>query len=131
MISDFLKNLLKGDNAIFETDITREIEVAMAILLSHVIIADGKVSQQESENIKRFYAKEFKLTSTQTYKLFHEVEDNMDEIGESIDTIKTALKNDPASLAEILRHINNLILCDGCVNREYALFETLRVFLAK
>lgn len=128
---DFLKNLLKDESTIFESDQTQKIEIAMAILLSHVIMADGKVTMQESENIKQFYAKEFGLSSSQTHKIFREIEDNMNEIGESIDAIKEALKNDPASLAEILKHMNNLILCDGCVDREYALFETLRVFLTR
>lgn len=128
---DFLKNLLDDESTIFQKDNTQDIEMAVAILLSHVIMADGKVTIEESENIKKFYAKEFGLSNAQTQQLFNEIMDNMDEIGESIDTIKSALQNDKQALSEILKHINNLILCDGCIDKEYTLFEALRVFLMR
>ena len=55
---DFLKRLHNNNDKIYENDQSKKIETAMAILLSYVMLADGKVTQQESDNVKKFYAKE-------------------------------------------------------------------------
>lgn len=127
---EFLKELLNSETDIFADNEQEKLQNVMAILITHVILADGKVTSEERAKVLSFFENEFELESAQTEELFASIMDNINEFEENLDTLQNAIKNNSLAKSELLRHINNIIICDGCVDREYDVFESIRLALA-
>jgi uncharacterized tellurite resistance protein B-like protein len=123
---NLIKNLLSNDTKIFdqENNIVA-IKDALAILICHVIIADGIVTKQERAKIFSFFKLEFQMKQEATEELFTSILDNMNEFEEHLDILTQAVKNSVHTRAEILRHLNNIIICDGCKDSEYDIFNKI------
>ena len=126
---EFLKDLLSNQTDIFQTNDTQKIQNAMAILISHIIMADGKITQEENKKVLSFFQNEFNLEESETQKLFNAILDNLHEFQEHLDVLTQTIKSDSHAKHEILRHINNIIICDGCIDREYEVFEAIKASL--
>ena len=101
----------------------------IAVLMHHVIQADGRISKEESAALIRFFQDEFSLEEFETFELF----DAVAEIGEPLYTQLKELKGtvymDPVVKVNIFKHLNNLIICDGSENSEYRIFEKAKAVL--
>ena len=126
---DFLKDLLSDKTDLFKTNEEEKIKDTMAILISHIIMADGKVTKEENEKVFAFFQNEFALEEKETRVLFTSIMDNLHEFEAQLDILTSTIKNNLHIKSEILRHLNNIIICDGCKDREYDVFETIRVSL--
>lgn len=121
-----IKDLLTNDTKLFKDEQSHDVvKDALAILMSHIIIADGIVTKQERAKIFSFFGDEFAMNAEETKKLFDSILDNMHEFETHIEILTDALKNSPTMRAELLRHLNNIIICDGCKDSEYALFDKI------
>jgi len=125
----FLKELLKNDTDIFKEDEEEKVKNSMAILITHIIMADGVVTKEENKKVLAFFENEFEMKEEETHLLFDSIIDNLHEFEAHLDILTTTLKNSSHAKSEILRHINNIIICDGCIDREYDVFEAIRVSL--
>lgn len=76
-----------------------------------------------------FFQQEFNMSTSEAHELFESVLENMNELEKYIDRLNGLLHNDLQTKAKVLQHLNNLIICDGCVDAEYDVFETIRVSL--
>ena len=124
---EFIQNLLKNDAKIFESENEQDaVKDALAILICHIIYADGKVTKQEQKKIFGFFQNECEMDKSETDELFDSILGDMDKFGKHLDILTDALKSNAHAKSEVLRHLNNIIICDGCVDREYEIFEVIR-----
>jgi len=124
---EFIQNLLKNDTKIFEDENQEDaIKDALAILICHIIYADGKVTKQEQKKIFNFFKHEFEMDEDETNLLFDSILKEFYEFEKHLDTLTNALKNSVHAKSEVLRHLNNIVICDGCIDREYDVFEAIR-----
>ena len=129
-LKKLITNLQKNDSRIFDEDINHDaIKDTLAVLMVHVSMADKKTTQKENEKILGFFQQEFQMSASETHELFETVVKNIDELEKYLDRLNELLSKDIHAKAKVLQHLNNLIICDGCVDIEYDVFETIRVSL--
>lgn len=122
-----LKSLNENDSRIFDQDVNPDaIKLTMAILMNRIISADGKTTPPETKKKLDFFQQEFGLDKAQTDAVFKSINDDVKTIDVNIDALKEAIHNDLKAKAEILKHLNNLIVCDNCENIEYRVFDEIR-----
>ena len=127
-----LENLKKGDNKIFDESMNHDvIKNTLAVLMVHIIQADKQTTAQEQKKIVGFSKDEFEMTDTETKVLFESVVSNMPELEIYVEKLGTLLAEDRLIKAKIIGHLNNLIICDGCKDEEYHVFETIKNTLLK
>jgi len=66
------------------------------------------------------------MTTQETHELFESIMQNIDELEEHMATLNSLLADNLQTKAKILQHLNNIIICDGCVDVEYDVFETIK-----
>ena len=66
------------------------------------------------------------MTSKETHDLFESIIHNIDELDKHIDALNKLLSDDLVTKAKVLQHVNNIIICDGCVDAEYDVFEMIK-----
>ena len=125
-----LKSLQDNDSKIFDEGINHDaIKDTLAVLMVHVSMADKKTTEKENEKMLGFFQEEFNMSVSETHELFEAVVENIDELEKYIDRLNHLLSNDLQAKAKVLKHLNSLIICDGCVDAEYDVFETIRISL--
>jgi len=126
-LAKLLESLKKGDNKIFDESINHDVvKDILAILMVHIIQADKKTTQQEQDKFLGFFQSEFEMTVDETKQLFESIVTNLDEIELQLEQLNQLLSGDTITKAKIIRHLNNLIICDGCMDEEYHIFETIK-----
>ncbi len=129
-IAKLLHNLKENDVRIFDEDINQDIiKNTLAVLMVHISKADKQTTQKENAKMLGFFQEEFNMSTSEAHELFESVLENMNELEKYIDRLNGLLHNDLQTKAKVLQHLNNLIICDGCVDVEYDVFETIRVSL--
>ncbi len=126
-ILQLFKSLNENDSNIFDEDLNHDvIKETLAVLMVHITMADKKTTEKENEKLLGFFQQEFSMSSSETHDLFELIVHNSDEIEKHIDVLNNLLNDDIRTKAKVLQHLNNLIICDGCVDAEYLVFETIR-----
>lgn len=126
-LSKLLDHLKIKDTKLFQNDTDNEmLKSALAILMTNIIVADGKISQQERSRIINFFANEFSMSEEETYALFDNILEDFDKFDIYIETLQLIIQDNIHTKAELLKHLNNLIICDGCTDSEYAVFENIK-----
>ncbi len=129
-LAKLLKSLKENDSKIFDDEINHDaVKDTLAVLMMHVAMADKKTTEKENKKMVEFFQQEFNMNTEETHELFESVVENMNELEKYIDTLSNILANNIAVKARIMQHLNNLIICDGCVDEEYHVFETIKTSL--
>lgn len=122
-------HFLQGNDLFNQHKNKDAIKNILAILIIDVVNADGISSPKEQTTILKFYKQEFKMDETETIALFNSVEDNDPELLASLSKLKEIFNDEPTAKAKVLEHLNSVILCDGCTDAEYHIFEKIKTFL--
>jgi uncharacterized tellurite resistance protein B-like protein len=101
----------------------------LAVIMIAIVNADQKVTQQEKRKILDLFKLEFGIDEEETIDFFTAVEYNNTAFNSSLVNLKTLLNEDVMTKAKVLQHLNTLIICDGCVDEEYEVFDKIREFL--
>ena len=126
-LAKLLESLRADEVKIFDENINHDIvKDILAILMVHIIKADKKTTEKENEKILGFFQAEFNMTKSETHELFASVVEVIDELEMYTEKLNIVLADDLITKAKIIRHLNNLIICDGCTDEEYRVFETIR-----
>lgn len=127
MLTNLLKNLRENNTKLFADDSQHEmLKISLAVIMAHIILADGRVTKQEEKKVIDFFANEFDLDHEETNTLFQSIINRFSEFQEQMETLIRIIQNDIKTKALLLEHLNNLIICDGCTDSEYRVFETIR-----
>ncbi len=122
-------HFLKGSD-IFNQHTNRDaIKNILAVLMINVVNSDKKSTTKEQVKILNFYRLEFGMDKDSTINLFNSVEYDDTELNFRLAELKYILQNDTAARAKVLHHLNSVIICDGCVDVEYEIFEKIKSFL--
>ena len=101
----------------------------IAVIMHHIVQTDVRLSKEESTALIRFFKEEFALEEDETFELF----DTVAEIGEplfaQLKELKGTVYKNSVVKVNIFKHLNNLIICDGCENSEYRVFEKVKAVL--
>lgn len=126
-LARLLQSLKENDSRIFDEEINQDvIKSTVAVLMAHIIMADKKTTEKENEKVIGFFQQEFNMSTTETHALFESIVQNIDELEKYMDTLNDLLANDITTKARVLQHLNSIIICDGCVDAEYHVFEKIR-----
>jgi uncharacterized tellurite resistance protein B-like protein len=129
-ITKFIKSLKEHDSKIFDQDINHDsIKITLAVFMNNIIHADGKTSRQEYKKILGFFQQEFNIDEMQTTDLFDSINNHIDEFHAHLDMLKEALADNQQAKSKILEHLNHLIICDGCEDIEYNVFDRIKTFI--
>jgi len=104
----------------------KNIKDALAILMCNIIHADGTVTEKEQSEVYEFFRNEFNISKEETNELFNSILGRGPELQAQADFIEKALKLDAKSKGILLVHLNNLIICDGCKDSEYIVFDKIK-----
>jgi uncharacterized tellurite resistance protein B-like protein len=101
----------------------------IAVLMIQVVNADDKVSTKEQDKVLNFFKLEFKMNEEETIKYFNNLKNNKEELDELVLRLDDILKNDTLAKSKILHHLNSIIICDGCLDVEFEVFEKIKKYL--
>jgi uncharacterized tellurite resistance protein B-like protein len=99
---------------------------SIAVLMVHIIKADGKITNKEINYMRKLFADEFGMKSSESDKLFNDIEQNIPDLEGAVEIINNHLRVDNAEKAKIMAHLNQLICIDGVEECEYDMFEQIR-----
>ena len=114
----------------FHTD-SDKIKNILAVLIIKTVQADGKCTQEEQKKVLEFFSKEFNLNRDQALELLYKTDGNTQEYVTALTQLEEILNTDSSIKLKIMNYINNIIICDGCTDEEYDVFETIKIYLAK
>ncbi len=101
----------------------------LALLMIIVINADGEATPKEQAKILEFFKNEFGQNKDETIAFFNNIVGKKSDFSTLCDELKVTLQNDAMAKAKALHHLNDVILCDGCTDEEYDIFEKIRIDL--
>ena len=107
-----------------------EIKNILAVLIIKTVLSDGKSTKQEQAKVIEFFDKEFNLNKDETVTLLNTTEYMSNEYTNALTRLEEILKEDNSIAPKIMTYINNIIICDGCADEEYEVFETIKIYLA-
>jgi len=126
-LAKLFENLKKGDNKIFDESVNKDVvKVILAVLMVHIIKADNQTTMKEQKNVLGFFQKEFDMGDEETKILFESVVADEQELDAHVNALSTLLAEDKLTKAKIIGHLNHLIICDGCKDEEYTVFEAIK-----
>jgi len=98
----------------------------LALLMITVVNADNKVTAKEQAKILSFFKSEFEMNENETITLFDSIEENLEEFNIASQELNKILQNDMAAKAKALNYLNSIIICDGCEDIEFEVFEKIK-----
>jgi len=124
---DKLKQLFRADE---ETKIDKKNKIlyaSFAVVFYHVIDADGVKSLQEKEKFFNFFKNYFELEQDLVLELYNDVVELEGDLDKHLEILKEELQNFPSLKIKLMNELNSIILSDGIDDREYVVFEKVRV----
>jgi len=103
----------------------------IAGLMIRVVYADDKVSVKEQNKILSFFKSEFKMTEEDTMSYFNNIKAHEEELSELTLKLDEILANDTLAKSKTLHHLNSIIICDGCLDVEFEVFEKIKNYLCE
>ena len=119
-------HFLRGHNLFNQHTNSDAIKNILAVLIISVVKADKKHSLAEQKTVLDFFKNEFKMNEELTLKYFNEVIHNSEEFDRAKEELNTILDTDITAKAKALQMLNDVIICDGCVDAEYVLFQKIQ-----
>lgn len=119
-------SFLNGPSTFTKYDEKDAIKKILALLMINVVNADNKVTAKEQAKILSFFKSEFEMNENETITLFNSIEDNLDEFNTASQELNEILKNDVVAKAKALNYLNSIIICDGCEDIEFEVFEKIK-----
>jgi len=107
-----------------------EIKNILAVLIIKTVLADGESTKKEQTKVLEFFRAEFNLSSEETVSLLNTTSYDDKEYTKALTRLEEILNEDDSIKLKIMNHINNIIICDGCADEEYEVFETIKIYLA-
>lgn len=102
----------------------------LAVLMITVVNADEKSTIKEQNKVLEFYQNEFNMNKEETINFFNSVKHENRDVVVALENLKELFASDVQTKAKVLHHLNSLIICDGCEDVEYDIFEQIREYLA-
>jgi len=106
------------------------LQVAFAVVLTHIIKADGIESKQEQERFSNFFKENFALETTKIEDLYNISINLEDDLSNHLNILREEMKKFPSIKIKLMHELNCLIQSDGIDNREYEEFEKIREILS-
>ena len=106
------------------------LHISFAVVVFHVVRADGKETLQEQEKFVNIFTEYFDLDKervAELYKFAVNLEGNVDE---HLEVLKEKIAHVPSVKMKLMHEVNSLIQADGIDNREYVVFEKIREALS-
>ena len=122
-------HFLEGSNLFDQHSNKKAIKNILAVLMIKVIYADTKITKKEQNAVLNFYKNEFGLNKEETIKIFNEVGHYETSFNEALLELQAILSGDSMAKAKALQHLNSIIICDGCTEEEYEIFEDIKSYL--
>jgi len=85
--------------------------LSLAVIMWHVILSDGKITEKEIKNLFGFFQKEFEMTNGEIALLIGEVRENTPSIEEHVQLIEDEICSNIHAKSALLKHVNALIIC--------------------
>lgn len=101
----------------------------LAVLMITVVNADEANSIKEQNKVLEFYKNEFDMGKEETIHFFNSTKHENRDIVIALEKLKELFSSDVQTKTKVLHHLNSVILCDGCVDAEYDVFEQIRAYL--
>jgi len=119
-------SFLNGSSTFTKYDEKDAIKNILALLMITVVNADKKVTAKEQAKILSFFKSEFEMNENETITLFDSIEENIEEFNKASKELNEILQNDIAAKAKALNYLNSIIICDGCEDIEFEVFEKIK-----
>ncbi len=133
MLSTFAEFLKKLDNeactSVFSPENPEYFTFSFAVVMYHVMKADRSVSKIERKHLDGLFQREFKMDPAETEALFDDIEAHYGEFAKHLSAIECEISQNAHHKAAFMEHINHLIVCDGCRDEEFELFEKIKQHL--
>ncbi len=129
-IQEYAKIIMAEDIDGYENEMDAHATMfPIAVVMHHIMVADGIISEKERNLVVHYFQKEFALDEGETYALFDAVAELGEPLFTHLKSIRSKIDVKPAITASIFKHLNDLIICDGCEDSEYKVFEKARAVL--
>ena len=101
----------------------------IAVLMITVVNADNVHTLKEQNRVLEFYKNEFNMSREETISFFNSVKHENKDIVTALENLQVYFSSNIGIKAKILHHLNSVIICDGCVDAEYEVFEQIKAYL--
>jgi len=122
-------SFLRGNDIFNQQKNKNAIKNTIAVLMISVVNADDKITLEEQKKVLQFYKQEFNMNEQDTISLFESVKYDEMSIDATVQELQSFLNTDILAKAKVLQHLNSVIICDGCVDSEYTVFENIKLYL--
>jgi len=119
-------HFLRGQDLFNQHENSDAIKNILAVLIISVVKADKKHSLPEQKTVLDFFKNEFKMDEKVTLAFFDSIKHDDDEFYKAKEELNTILDADVSAKAKALQMLNEVIICDGCVDAEYVLFQEIQ-----
>tara|TARA_R110001592_G_scaffold103298_2_gene291138 strand:+ start:5853 stop:6272 length:420 start_codon:yes stop_codon:yes gene_type:complete len=119
-----------GHNSnLFDHPDDKEVHVALASLLYHVISADHTKSRKEKHEFASILKEQFNLNDQQVAELYSHVKKVNTTVSSDLKIIDQHLKHNPHLRLEFMRKLNHLITVAGLTHAEIDIFYSAQKIL--
>jgi len=101
----------------------------IAVLMITVVNADNEHTVKEQNKVLEFYKNEFNMSKDETIDFFNSVKHEDKDVLAALESLQELFSSDIGTKAKVLHHLNSIILCDGCLDVEYEVFEKIKAYL--
>lgn len=102
---------------------------AFAVVIYHTIIADDIETSQEKERFASFFKLDFGLTDAQVGELYEEASRFDSDFETYLDVLKEKIAIYPEIELKLMQTLNRMMSSHSFNEKEYAVFERIRVAL--
>ena len=104
-----------------------DVKLSVGVLLYHIIIADKKQSQKELDRFNQLFTDRFKETDKSIGAFMDQLMRLEGTLGVHVSIIKQHLADTGQNYLSIMNTLNEMIMVDGIDDREYRVFEEIKI----
>jgi len=104
----------------------KEFKLASATLICDVVHNVIDTNDSKKEEYCQLFKDKLNMPKEELEKIKDKISTDEKNIDEKIEYIKKELKNDPYQIMELMKILNRFIILDGCSEKSYREFETIR-----
>jgi len=104
----------------------KEFKLASATLICNVVHNVIDTDNDKKEEYCQLFKDKLNMPKEELEKIKDKIYTDEKNIDEKIEYIKKELNNDPYQIMELMKILNRFIILDGCNERSYKEFETIR-----
>jgi len=123
-------HIFHSGNPFSQSDENTRLKNILAVLIIKIVLADNKSTKKEQKAVLKFFNDEFSLSADETKKLLNTTNYNDENYTKILTQLEEILHTDDSIKAKLMSYINSIIICDGLIDEEYEVFETIKIYLA-